>query len=164
MIQPPIRLVIVGPVARLGRGLGWDVSVVAHPGERSPAEGLAGVAEWHVASPAALAAQLRPDACTAVVLMTHHFGRDLAFLDALLPLPLAYLGLLGPRKRREQLLAELAETRASFDPGSLSTLHSPIGLDLGAESRRKRSRFPSSLKSAPHSRVAPANRYGSAKA
>lgn len=139
VIHPPIRLVILGvghdvvPLAKLSASLGWEVRVVAHPGERSPADGLLGVADLLVTSPARLADELRPDAFTAVVVMTHHFGRDLAFLDALLPLPLPYLGLLGPRKRREQMFAALAETSAAFEPAALGKLRSPVGLDLGAE-------------------------------
>jgi xanthine/CO dehydrogenase XdhC/CoxF family maturation factor len=135
IVQPAIRLVIVGggydvlPLARLGRSLGWDVQMVVHPAEAVPA------AEDRrlVASPADLAARLRPDPLTAVVLMEHHFGRDLAYLDALVSLPLPYLGLLGPRRRREQLLAALFESGHAPDAGALTKLRSPVGLDLGAE-------------------------------
>lgn len=64
--------------------------------------------------------------------MTHHFGRDLAVLDRILPLHLPYVGLLGPRKRHRQLLAELFTHRCP-DCVNLETLHSPAGLDLGSE-------------------------------
>jgi len=138
IITPPIRLVIVGtghdvpPLESLGRTLGWDVAVISHPAERQsdPSDALNAVT---IAGPADLAAQLRPDPYTAIVLMTHHFGRDFAYLDALLPLPIPYLGLLGPRKRREQMLVQLADIREGFDPGLLAKLHNPAGLDLGAE-------------------------------
>jgi xanthine/CO dehydrogenase XdhC/CoxF family maturation factor len=64
--------------------------------------------------------------------MTHNFGRDLAALDRLLPLRLAYLGLLGPRKRHGELLAQLQEYR-EVDPSWMANLYAPAGLDIGSE-------------------------------
>mgnify|MGYP000744802433 CR=1 FL=1 len=45
---------------------------------------------------------------TPVVVMTHHFLHDLNVLQFLLPTDAPYIGLLGPRQRYENLLAELA--------------------------------------------------------
>ena len=42
---------------------------------------------------------------------------------------LAYVGLLGPRRRAEELLAQLDHVT----PAEAARLHSPIGLDLGGE-------------------------------
>jgi xanthine/CO dehydrogenase XdhC/CoxF family maturation factor len=58
--------------------------------------------------------------------MTHNFERDTEILRQLLDSPIPYIGLLGPRSRGDELLAEIGAPR---DP----RLHSPIGLDLGAE-------------------------------
>ncbi len=73
------------------------------------------------------------DPWTVAVVMTHNYGRDLSYLAALLPLSLPYLGLLGPRNRREKLLADLAETGLALTPEQLEGFFSPAGLDLGAE-------------------------------
>ncbi|MBV8866239.1 MAG: XdhC family protein, partial [Acidobacteriaceae bacterium] len=43
--------------------------------------------------------------------------------------PLRYLGVLGPRKRTEQLLAELGMSAGSLP----EMLHTPMGLDLGGD-------------------------------
>ncbi len=61
--------------------------------------------------------------------MTHSYGQDLEILRQLSKRPLRYVGLLGPRKRTDQLLLEagLAESH------SLGTLHAPMGLDIGAD-------------------------------
>jgi len=59
------------------------------------------------------------------VVQTHSLQHDREWLRALLPQPLAYLGLLGPRGRREEILKQLA--MAAED------LYAPVGLDLGAE-------------------------------
>lgn len=70
------------------------------------------------------------DEWTAAIVKTHNYGRDFAALRALLPLNLRYVGLLGPRARREQLLGDLLDT--GIDPGE--NLFAPAGLDLGGES------------------------------
>jgi xanthine/CO dehydrogenase XdhC/CoxF family maturation factor len=114
----PIRLLLFGtgpeiePLTSLGANLGWIVQRHAHPTE--------------------LADDFRPDSQTAAVVMTHHFGRDLAALDRLLPLRLPYVGLLGPRKRHTELIARLQEYRP-IDPEWFDPLHAPAGLDIGSE-------------------------------
>ena len=66
------------------------------------------------------------------VVLTHSFDQDRALLAALLPQPLAYLGLLGPRHRTLRLLEEVAPTLGWSTERCLARLHSPVGLDLGA--------------------------------
>src|SRR5438132_11614296 len=65
--------------------------------------------------------------------MNHNFGRDLLALDRLLPLPLRYVGLLGPRKRYAELLARLSEYRPLDFESDVRNLHAPAGLDIGSE-------------------------------
>ncbi len=66
------------------------------------------------------------NAYDGAVIMTHNVERDAAILEALLASRIPYIGLLGPKSRGDELLAGAsAESRAR--------VHSPIGLDLGAE-------------------------------
>ena len=74
------------------------------------------------------------DEHTFVVVMTHHYVHDVPLLRGLLPRPLAYLGLLGPKQRAEKILADLAAAGVVVTPAMRDRLHAPIGLDLGAES------------------------------
>ncbi|MDB6170987.1 MAG: alanine dehydrogenase [Chthoniobacteraceae bacterium] len=67
---------------------------------------------------------------TAVVLATHNFGRDCAALRELLPAGLKYLGLIGSRRRRDDLLFDVMHHRVNCH----SRLFAPAGLHLGAES------------------------------
>ena len=60
---------------------------------------------------------------------THNYGRDFSALKKLAPLGLRYLGLIGPRRRRDQLLADLFDITGPID----AELFAPAGLDLGAE-------------------------------
>jgi xanthine/CO dehydrogenase XdhC/CoxF family maturation factor len=114
MISPPLRLVLIGegpdnpPLRDLANVLGWTVMEGEEAGSL-PND----LDEW-----------------TAVVVKTHNYGRDYAALEKLLPLGLPYVALLGPRRRRDQLLHTLLETGLT----ARSELFSPAGLDLGAES------------------------------
>jgi len=67
------------------------------------------------------------------VIMTHNFEFDRNVLGALLPLHLPYLALLGPRRRCERMLDELRSTSETWSDQDLGALHSPAGLDMGAE-------------------------------
>ena len=60
----------------------------------------------------------------AAVIMTHNFLYDQTLIEALLASPVAYIGLLGPKSRGEELLGNVS---------GASRVHSPVGLDLGAE-------------------------------
>jgi len=77
--------------------------------------------------------------------MTHSFEQDARILASLLSVetPLAYIGVLGPQRRTRELLTEAARLLDfRSDPNSSNTatverwlgeLHTPTGLDLGAE-------------------------------
>jgi len=77
----------------------------------------------------------------AAVLLTHSFEQDARILATLLSLrfPLAYIGVLGPQRRTRELLAEAARllelpANETLIERWLAEIHSPMGLDLGAES------------------------------
>jgi xanthine/CO dehydrogenase XdhC/CoxF family maturation factor len=138
VVAPAVRLVVCGsgadavPVARLAVQLGWDVTVVDHrPAAHAGPERFAGarVAECADALRLGDAAPLTPR--TAVVVMSHHFGRDGDYLEAAVTAGVAYVGLLGPRVRTERLLAALdARGAPAPDP---ARIFGPVGLDLAGE-------------------------------
>jgi xanthine/CO dehydrogenase XdhC/CoxF family maturation factor len=66
--------------------------------------------------------------------MTHDYLTDLELARVLAPRSLLYLGLLGPRKRGERLLADLARHGPALSAEQLSRIRTPAGLDIGAES------------------------------
>jgi xanthine dehydrogenase accessory factor len=66
--------------------------------------------------------------------MTHHYVHDVPLLRGLLARPLAYLGLLGPKKRAEKILADLEKDGVAISAEQQARLHAPVGLDLGADS------------------------------
>ena len=137
VISAPSSLVIFGggddvrPLVRMAKELGWRVTVA----DSRPA--YAAVSRFPEADavvlvgPADAVVNLVADHTTFVVIMSHRYVDDLHFLRQLLPLPLAYLGLLGPRKRTDRLLAELRRDGFVPDQSMLARLHAPVGLDLG---------------------------------
>jgi xanthine/CO dehydrogenase XdhC/CoxF family maturation factor len=65
--------------------------------------------------------------------MTHNYNYDKAMLKELLQKNVAYIGMLGPKKKRERILNEFKDEGVVFKEQQLSILHSPVGLDIGAE-------------------------------
>ena len=66
--------------------------------------------------------------------MSHSYRNDLDYLRALLPSPLRYLGVLGPRRRTDNLLRRLEAEGLSRTSPHTQRIYGPAGLDLGADS------------------------------
>lgn len=138
-LQPPVALLLCGagqdavPLAQMARGLGWQVTVLDHRLALLTPERFPGIEALRVSSPTRLCETFRPDRRTAAVLMTHSYTHDLDWLSVLLPTPLSYIGLLGPQKRAERLLSDLYQDGMVPDRERLARVHSPVGLDIGAE-------------------------------
>lgn len=64
----------------------------------------------------------------AALVMHHNFEMDYEALHALADLPIGFIGLLGPKRRRDDLLQLLATPKRN---ALLTRLHAPIGLNLG---------------------------------
>lgn len=137
-VAPPLSLVVcgagpdAGPLARLAKEMGWHVTVWdERPGvatsERFPQADLT-----LACAPECLPERLAWNGRTAAVLTTHNYLRDLKLLEVLLPFPLPYLGVLGPRRRTEQMLADLRRDGVSLPDDLPARLHGPAGLDIGA--------------------------------
>lgn len=112
-IHPPIRVLIFGegpdsvPIRKLSESLGWQPIEIVNSDSLS----------------------IVPDEWTAAIVKSHNYGRDCAALQKLLPMNLRYVGLIGPRKRRDQLLNDLLDLGVTINAGFFA----PAGLDLGAE-------------------------------
>lgn len=138
VIAPPAHLLLCGagndaqPVARIAAELGWAVTVVDSRARLATVERFPTAEHVSADGPDAVPALLRPH--SAAVLMSHRFSDDAATLGHLLGRDLPYIGLLGPRRRTERLLAHLREQGHDLSPARLAPIRSPIGLDLAADS------------------------------
>jgi xanthine dehydrogenase accessory factor len=128
---PPAALVLgAGPetatLLPLLRNLGWVVTLVERRPRWMTAGAPADVAL--TATPGTAVAQLQPQHFDAALVMHHHFELDREALEALASTAIAFIGLLGPVRRREDLFRVLPRPACeSLAP----RLHSPVGLDLG---------------------------------
>ncbi|HET6746274.1 MAG TPA: XdhC/CoxI family protein [Candidatus Limnocylindria bacterium] len=132
-ILPPMRLIVCGaghdaiPLVRQAAELGWRVTVADVRRALLNAERFPGAGDFCDADPDSAAEAMEPDGRSAVVLMSHNYLRDIAYLRSFLDMPSAYLGVMGPRGRTEQMLAGIGR------PEALQRLYAPAGLDIGAE-------------------------------
>jgi xanthine dehydrogenase accessory factor len=140
LIAPPTALGIFGagddaqPLVRLAKELGWHVTI-ADPRAAFATKQRFPNADTLVVAPAdTLVDKIAPGPDALAVVMTHHYVHDVPLLRGLLARPLAYLGLLGPKKRAEKILADLDAEGVAITPEQRARLHAPVGLDLGADS------------------------------
>lgn len=139
-VPPPTALTIFGagddaqPLARLAKELGWHVTVADPRPAFATRTRFPDADTLTVGAADALVAAVNPGPDTLAVVMTHHYVHDVPLLRDLLARPLAYLGLLGPRKRAEKILADLADAGVAVTPEQRARLHAPVGFDIGADS------------------------------
>jgi xanthine/CO dehydrogenase XdhC/CoxF family maturation factor len=125
------------PLARLARQLGWYVTVADGRSNLATPARFPEAHDVHVL-PAGEFPGLELRATDVAVVMTHSLEQDSRILSALLAEELAYIGVLGPRRRTDEILLSLAtefdlpESRIDAQIESwLERLHAPMGLDLG---------------------------------
>jgi xanthine dehydrogenase accessory factor len=133
--NPPLRLIVVGAVhiseslCKMAREAGYDVAVVDPRSAFLRPERFPGVRlmdEW----PTAAFTALKPDARTAVVLLTHDPKLDDPALLATLSTPAFYVGALGSKRTHANRLERLKA--AGVDDAALGRIHGPAGLAIGA--------------------------------
>ena len=136
IIPPPLSLIICGagydvlPVVSFARQLGWHVTIVDIRQREASRKRFPAADRVMLGSPQEVLEIAVSDRTVAVV-MTHNYLDDLELLRVLLPSPLKYIGVLGPKKRTTRLLQELHQE--GLTPTLQQHLYSPVGLDIGAD-------------------------------
>ncbi len=130
-IRPETRLVIVGDnydvnaMSYVADTLGWEIWVVGRMKKLTKEI----VRKVRKVLPFEEHAKVIPHEYTAVILMSHDYKWDMTILQHFLDHQPPYLGMLGPKKRTDKMSKELGQDLDSFD-----FIHSPTGLEVGAES------------------------------
>ncbi len=139
LIQPTVSLIIFGggfdarPVSQLAKSLGWEVMVtdecVAHiaPIFFPDADKLS------LCHREFIERDFNITPYTACVLMSHNYEYDRDVLKKLIKTESPYIGILGPRKRFGKMVKEFLEQAIDLAKEDFHRIHSPIGLDIGAE-------------------------------
>jgi xanthine dehydrogenase accessory factor len=139
LIQPSVSLIIFGggfdarPVSEMARSIGWNVTVTD--------ECVAHIAPLFFPSADKLSLCHREyvdrefdiTPYTACILMSHNYEYDRDVLKKLLRSPSPYIGILGPRKRFDKMIEEFKNVGINLATDHYHRIHSPIGLDIGAE-------------------------------
>ena len=139
LLQPSISVIIFGggfdarPVSHLANSLGWEVTVTD--------ECVAHIAPLFFPTADKLSLCQRSfidrdfdiTPYTACILMSHNYEYDRDVLRKLIKTPTPFIGILGPRKRFDKMLAEFSLEGIELTSEDLNRIHSPIGLDIGAE-------------------------------
>ena len=131
-IRPELKLYVVGDnydvLAFIGiaKELGWQITLIGRKKKMSKYlfETAKDVYEYEEVD------KLHFDEYSAVVLMSHDYEWDKRILPIILHKSPPYIGMLGPKKR----MAKMNEELEDFNLAELQHFHSPVGLDIGAES------------------------------
>ena len=113
------------PVAAALVELGWDVQVVDHRRAFSDPDRFPTACTVNRVRPDQLDQVIDLESVDAAIIMSHHLENDASYLGKLAGQGISYIGVLGPRARRDRLLEMTKLTGC--------TIHGPIGLDIGAE-------------------------------
>jgi xanthine/CO dehydrogenase XdhC/CoxF family maturation factor len=132
----PHRLFVLGagddakPVVTMASLLGWSVTVADGRAQLARAERFA-EAERVIAT--ASVAELGIGAADAVVIMTHSYAQDRAFLVEALASDAGYIGLLGAAHRSSLLIGEAAAMLGRGVAEACARVWAPVGMDLGGD-------------------------------
>ncbi|RIV19141.1 XdhC family protein [Fibrisoma montanum] len=135
-LRPDIQLLVFGagydavPLVAQAKLVGWHVVVaddcVAHlnPRRFAQADQLLAIQRDNFRQSVTI------DSYSAAVLISHNYKFDRSVLRELLQTDIRYIGILGPKKRGDALLDELADV---VQPSDHDRIFAPVGLDVGAE-------------------------------
>lgn len=136
-INPVQKLVIFGAghvgaaISKVGAILGfWTVVVDNRPGFAS-ADRLPEANEWVEGEYLETVERLPLDEHAYVVIATHGHGYDDKILQAVIHRPLAYLGMIGSRRKVLEVFRKLREQGVPEE--NIARIRAPMGLDIGAE-------------------------------
>ena len=135
-LYSPQRLLVLGagddaqPMVRMASLMGWSVTVLDGRAQWARAERFPD-AENVVAT--STLGQFALGENDAVIVMTHSYEQDRAWLALVLPHAPRYVGLLGSRHRSALLVSEAAGLLGWPLERACQGLFAPVGLDLGGD-------------------------------
>lgn len=138
-IQPPPELVVFGsghdvtPVVELAKLVDFHVTVASFRGGKADERRFPRADNVVSTSPSDVASLLAWDKDTYAVVMSHNFVDDRLALEQLLDTAVPYVGLMGPRKRFEEMREDLEAEGWTLTEGDRDRIYTPVGLSLGGD-------------------------------
>ena len=139
MIQPALSLIVIGagndviPLTKMADILGWETTVIDGRAANANKDRFETACKIIVAKPENVLSQISIDRQTVFLLMTHNFNYDKVMLQELIQKDIVYIGMLGPIKKLERIINEFKEEGLELNDQQRAVIHSPVGLDIGAE-------------------------------
>jgi xanthine dehydrogenase accessory factor len=139
LIQPSIHLILFGagfdarPVCELAKVLGWSVQVTDECVAHIAPVFFPNADKLSLCHRDFIDRDFNITPYTACVLMSHNYEYDRDVLKKVLNSSSPYIGILGPRKRFDKMVSELGKQGIILTKEDHHRIHSPIGLDIGAE-------------------------------
>ncbi len=136
---PPVSIVIFGaghdaiPVAKQSVDLGYR-TIVIDARESFNSVSNFPQTERIISHPPQFRESVSITNQSYLIVMNHHIEKDRETLAFALSSSAAYVGVLGPKSRRDRMIASLKEEGIEFTTEQLNKMYNPIGLDIGAES------------------------------
>lgn len=141
VLAPPATLLILGAghvgqaMAELGAFLGYRVVVVDERDELITPDRFPRAHDLRTGDFAQKLSHLTLNERTYVVIVTPHAYEDERILEELVDEPVAYVGLIGSSRRTAHTFERARE--AGVPEAFLDRIHTPIGLDIGADTPRE---------------------------
>ena len=134
-LLPLRRLLVLGggldalPVVNMAAELGWRVTIADHRPAYLEKGVFSSAEQVLLIDPARMSRELDLSAFDAIIVMSHHLLTDQIYLAQLADTEVSYIGVLGPRARRDRLLGALGSTGDALR----DRLRGPVGIDIGAD-------------------------------
>ncbi len=139
LIQPLPSLILFGggfdarPVSQLAKSLGWEVQVTDECVAHIAPIFFPGADKLSLCKREFIDRDFDITPYTACVLISHNYEYDRDVLLKLITREAPYIGILGPRKRFDKMREEFGQRGIILSGNQIQRIHSPIGLDIGAE-------------------------------
>ncbi|MBZ4034059.1 XdhC family protein [Flavobacterium sp. 17A] len=138
-IKPPIALIIAGagndvqPLVKMAHVLGWKITVQEGRATHTTKKRFPKADHIFTIKAEDFLENIVSDNQTYFLLMTHNYKYDLGVLKLLLEKDFQYVGILGPKSKFNRMLDDLLIEGITVNEEQLEKIHSPVGLDIGAE-------------------------------
>lgn len=132
ILKTPPRLIVCGagddaqPLATYASQAGFDVTVIDHRPAYLSSERFPTARQLLNVRPEEELGLLDVGSSDMIVVKTHSFNHDCEWVRVFLRTKAAYIGLLGPRARTEEILQRMSA-------GAADRVFGPVGLDVGAD-------------------------------
>lgn len=138
VLQPAFKLIIIGgehdavKLCKIASNIGWEVNVITSIKDSKDISGFPGANSVIGETPESIQFD-KINENTAIVVMNHSYIQDLKYIIKLSEYNPKYIGMIGSFAKRERLFNELFEFNPEISEEFLESIHSPAGLQIGAE-------------------------------